>query len=115
MVVLLDSHEQIEMDDRFLWASIKQCKTLLHESNTLNTDSRSVLACLPIPERYRRKRTATDFEYELEDWEGDTFMIQDVGFITEVKDLRIEARDYTKETITLFINFKNTPIYRVRS
>ncbi len=45
--MIVEVHEEIEIDKRFCWMTLWQIKELMKERNLVNMDTRTVLSCLP--------------------------------------------------------------------
>lgn len=47
IIVAVDSDEQIELHDNFMWLTLRQIKELLRYPNVVNMDTRTVISCIP--------------------------------------------------------------------
>lgn len=47
--MIVEIHEDLPHDERFRWLTLADIRELLQHSNVINMDTRTVLACLPMP------------------------------------------------------------------
>ncbi|MGW2013519.1 NDP-hexose 2,3-dehydratase family protein [Streptomyces sp. NPDC001927] len=47
--MIVETDEDVPLDDDFCWLTLGQIGELLHRDNVINMDSRTVLACAPLP------------------------------------------------------------------
>lgn len=48
--MIVETTEDVPLDDDFCWLTLGQIADLLHEDNLVNMDARTVLACVPYPD-----------------------------------------------------------------
>jgi oxidase EvaA len=93
--IVVETDEQIELQDNFCWLTLGELKLLLRDNNILNMDSRSVLSTIPIIE-----------DHVVEWFRKDVSMVNDINFSQVGKEyFKSYVSDYSLHTITELISW----------